>query len=425
MPPLPTVTHDPVPVDHGDFVDSDHEADIEAESEDAMQYLNGHFYPVRIGDILKQRYQVVHKLGRGGFSTVWLAHDEESGKDVALKISTSTEHAAKEYEVHQDILHKVQDRSRLILCQDKFLLNRVDCNINYKYTVLVLPLQGPSFLTLQREKETKRPLANRMSAAKQLLQAILSLHNAGLVHRGKAHQFPILYSLLNVLLDIVLPNIICGLNIDLGPMSIADKYKLLGRPRKARALEEDEQIVGELVAPASFPPEILGSDAFLCDFGILIQAGTSVPNKLQSPPGYCAPELFHNIEPSFASDMWSFMVVFLYLYTEHPVFTGWGFAGIVSSIVKHIGALPIEWKGCYNAYDKEEVQESWYSQGLQSGDTFDAFLDKYRPDINADEKALLLSVIQQVFRPRPEDRATAYEILSSEDFQALMDIYGV
>lgn len=97
----------------------------------------------------------------------------------------------------------------------------------------------------------------------------------------------------------------CGLNVDLGKISIADKYKLLGRPRKARAL------VGELVAPANFPSKILSSDIYLCDFGILIEAGTSVPNKLQSPPGYCVPELFHNFEPSFASDIRSYMVVFL------------------------------------------------------------------------------------------------------------------
>lgn len=70
----PTLDCDSIPLDRGDFVDSDHECDIEDESEDTLQYLNGYFHLLRIGDILNERYEVVHKLGRGGFSTVWLAH---------------------------------------------------------------------------------------------------------------------------------------------------------------------------------------------------------------------------------------------------------------------------------------------------------------------------------------------------------------
>lgn len=35
------------------------------------------YYPVRIGEIFKERYQVVGKLGFGASSTVWLARDLE------------------------------------------------------------------------------------------------------------------------------------------------------------------------------------------------------------------------------------------------------------------------------------------------------------------------------------------------------------
>ncbi|ROV89597.1 hypothetical protein VMCG_09924 [Cytospora schulzeri] len=188
-------------------------------------------------------------------------------------------------------------------------------------------------------------------------------------------------------------------------MSVADKCKLLGRPRKARALTiDDDRVVGELVAPAQFPLGILGSGVYRCDFGIL---------------------LFHNIEPSFASDMWSYMVVFLYLCTEHPAFTGRQFAGKVSSIFELVGLLPLEWKGHYSAYDKEEAKQSWYDQGSPSKSMFSAFLDQHRPDISANEKALALSLIRQVFRPRPRDRVGASELLENKDFKALMSIDGV
>lgn len=38
-------------------------------------YLASRYYPVRIGEILKNRYQIVGKLGFGASSTVWLARD--------------------------------------------------------------------------------------------------------------------------------------------------------------------------------------------------------------------------------------------------------------------------------------------------------------------------------------------------------------
>lgn len=232
--------------------------------------------------------------------------------------------------------------------------------------------------------------------------------------------------------DIVLGNVVCGLKVDLGKKSVEERYQLLGRPRKAKALwEEDAQtgkdvILGELVAPATFPSALIGSDVYLCDFGILVPAGTSVPNKLQSQPGYCAPELFHNTEPSFASDVWSYMVLFLYLYTERLVFAvGPGFTGVLNSIVDGVGLLPQEWKGHYEAYDKAKAKASWYGNGSPAKNMFSAFLDMHRSDINSTEKALTLSIIQQVFRSRPEDRVTAVGLLGNKDFKALMSIYGV
>lgn len=109
-----TTTQESSPLDWGDFVGSDEEDEVEDESEDSLQYLYGLYYPVRIGDLLHQnRYQIIHKLGHGGFSTVWLAHDRQDGKDVALKILSSSENAAKEYQIHEAIKQKVQNAHSL------------------------------------------------------------------------------------------------------------------------------------------------------------------------------------------------------------------------------------------------------------------------------------------------------------------------
>lgn len=46
--------------------------------ESLSRYQCGGYHPVTLGDIFKDgRYKVHHKLGWGGFSTVWLAFDRE------------------------------------------------------------------------------------------------------------------------------------------------------------------------------------------------------------------------------------------------------------------------------------------------------------------------------------------------------------
>lgn len=45
------------------------------ECEDLENYEPGGFHPVHLGDVYDDQYRVVHKLGFGGFSTVWLARN--------------------------------------------------------------------------------------------------------------------------------------------------------------------------------------------------------------------------------------------------------------------------------------------------------------------------------------------------------------
>jgi hypothetical protein len=47
------------------------------EEEKISRYRPGGFHPVALGNSFKEgRYTVVHKLGYGGFSTVWVAYDD-------------------------------------------------------------------------------------------------------------------------------------------------------------------------------------------------------------------------------------------------------------------------------------------------------------------------------------------------------------
>ncbi|KAI1855941.1 hypothetical protein JX265_012024 [Neoarthrinium moseri] len=60
--------------------------DHKVEEETLPDYLPVRYYPVRIGEVFIDRYQVVGKLGFGASSTVWLAHDLRQHRHVALKV---------------------------------------------------------------------------------------------------------------------------------------------------------------------------------------------------------------------------------------------------------------------------------------------------------------------------------------------------
>jgi hypothetical protein len=59
-----------------DHLSSFHPSDLLYTQEEIRRYRSGGFHLVRLDDTFKDgRYQVRHKLGWGGFSTVWLARD--------------------------------------------------------------------------------------------------------------------------------------------------------------------------------------------------------------------------------------------------------------------------------------------------------------------------------------------------------------
>jgi hypothetical protein len=55
------------------------DASQSVEEERLPFYNRDAYYPIRIGAVIKDRYQVVAKLGYGTSSTVWLCHDLSYG----------------------------------------------------------------------------------------------------------------------------------------------------------------------------------------------------------------------------------------------------------------------------------------------------------------------------------------------------------
>ena len=60
------------------------------DTENVELYRPGGLHPVRIGDVFANgRYKVLHKLGHGGSSTVWLARDQRPQSSVSATLVAS------------------------------------------------------------------------------------------------------------------------------------------------------------------------------------------------------------------------------------------------------------------------------------------------------------------------------------------------
>lgn len=204
------------------------------------------------------------------------------------------------------------------------------------------------------------------------------------------------------------------------------KYKYLGRPKKIAMNPHPGLEQAEVVKQMEVPQSLIKENVYLGDFGLAMTAGTSVSSKVQSPNVYCAPERFHNIGPSFASDMWSYMCLFAELYFGlvpfHGLFDGAGSTIVISSMVNALGPLPEHWKGNYEGVGAEV--DSWYDQGRKPVPrmTLAAKIKRARPEASQTEIKNVLSFMSKGFCYLPESRMSAAELLEDASFKAVMQI---
>jgi serine/threonine protein kinase len=200
------------------------------------------------------------------------------------------------------------------------------------------------------------------------------------------------------------------------------KYKHLGRPKKI-ALPSELWKRGELVKPLKVPKTLLRETVYLGDFGMAIKAGTELKQKVLWPIVYCAPERFHNVNPSFASDMWSYMCLFIQLYLGTTPWHCDDCVSLMNCMVDIIGPLPEQWMGLYSGFGL--CDDSWYDQNRTPNPvrTLEAKIRVVRPDVSPTERNHVLSIISKGFSYLPEDRLSATQLLQDPSFKAVMEIY--
>jgi serine/threonine protein kinase len=159
------------------------------------------------------------------------------------------------------------------------------------------------------------------------------------------------------------------------------KYQCLGRPKKV-PLSSRLWKRGELVKPMEVPKNLLRETVYLGGFGRAIKADTEVELKVLYPFVYCAPERFHNMNPSFASDIWSYMCLFTSLYLGLVPWNSTGCSSLMNNMVKALGLLPRQWMGRYKAFNSDPGNNSWYDQKRRPDhkEALKTMIKKFRPE---------------------------------------------
>jgi serine/threonine protein kinase len=150
------------------------------EQEDPMDYCEGGYHPVRIGDCYDRRYCVVRKLGWGSFSTVWLCSDLVGKQHVALKVlkgatifNASALDEIKLLKTARDCDVNDPNRNKTVQLLDCFQIR----GVNGYHVCLVFEALGEDLMTLIFKSHYRGiPLANVKSIIRQVLEGLNYLH---------------------------------------------------------------------------------------------------------------------------------------------------------------------------------------------------------------------------------------------------------
>ncbi|KLJ06353.1 hypothetical protein EMPG_10241 [Blastomyces silverae] len=402
-------------------------------AEPLEDYVPGGYHPIMIGDILRDRYRIVDKLGFGGYSTVWLARDTHLEHYVAVKVgiadseeSDSLLHETKTLRALSAPLpvsasaHQRLGRGSVPCLLDEFKVHGPNgVHLCYTTTPARCNLSKASFSCLF-------PLEVARALVGGLTLAVAYIHSQGYVHG-----------------DIHLHNILVKLPTSFDQLSIEQLYEKYSKPRTVTIKQHDGKPLSSNIPPKAVLPLYLGKKAqefklsdvrvLLSDFGEAFAPGTSdspsQPGKdCHTPLAFRPPEA--QFEPqaalSYSADIWSLATAIWEIIGMKAIFsTDWVTEDeMVSQHNDVLGPMPLDWWDRWEAqdqfFDKNrhpiEGREVWPSIDL----AFEEWVQKYRRKLGVgefgreEETAAILDLMQQMLAFRPEERPTAEEVLKSE-----------
>ncbi|KAF7866860.1 hypothetical protein EAF04_005701 [Stromatinia cepivora] len=404
--------------------------------EEIENYSPGGFHPIHIGDEIEGRYKVVHKLGYGGFSTVWLAKDKLAERYVALKIIVaSIGQDCKELGVLQKLAkeptsHPGQDRVVSLL--DNFTIE----GPNGRHVCLVSQVAGPSITSLNYSsgavagsRRLRAQLA--LKVAKQTVQALGFVHSQGFCHG-----------------DLTASNVLFRLNDSIDTWSEEEIYERLGQPKKDEIMTISGSAPGESAPKYIVQPcfllnsHLLSEEILLVDFGCAFPSDSppSNPDDIGLTMSYAAPEVIFDSKMSVYSDIWALGCVLFEIRSGGQLFGDWIGTkdDVLRQMVQAFGKLPEPWWTAWENrslfFDDDGEPKKTWDDGIVRASKFE--LDEMIAEIGAedeeeddlerncavmlepngakvpeDEASQMKDLLERILKWKPEERISIKEIM--------------
>ncbi|KAI1085454.1 kinase-like domain-containing protein [Whalleya microplaca] len=304
--------------------------------EDVQEYILGGYHPIHLGDTLNDRFEVVTKLGQGGYATVWLCLDRETNKWRAIKVlaarhshKDSPEMQVVELLREQRVTAHEWETAHIALPLDEFWIE----GPNGRHLCFVLPVLGPRLTVDHNDPATAKKLLFEVAKSLQFL------HQRNICHG-----------------DFRTSNILMGLE-DIDHLSKEEMIDLLGEPDTEEVGRAIDNLPGPLapdylVKPANLERLGVRNEITIVDFGISYHI-SNPPEHCGIPCKFAPPEAYFDCNLGFASDLWSFAC------TIAEVRIGHSMCGIeptlyVKSLELLLGPLPEPYRTAW-AHEEDAV----------------------------------------------------------------------
>ncbi|TPX24489.1 hypothetical protein DIZ76_013836 [Coccidioides immitis] len=370
----------------------------ESDVEDLEGYRPGGYHPTFIGDTFcGGRYKIVHKLGFGGYSTVWLAHDQQLQCYVSLKILVAGASQGSNENETLCLLTKGEPnclgRQFIPTLLDQFSFD----GPNGYHLCLVGESAGCSIAN-SKENSTNFmfPRDAARSIAAQLIMGLNYLHANDVCH-GDLH-------LDNFLLRVP----------GFDNLSTTELYQHHGKPYEVPTRRLD----GKPSTPHA-PPLW---DVFYCFKNTISNSHT--------PALYSPPEESFNEHITTAADIWTLGVVLYDAMSERPLFEtfAWDPDDIIAEMVNTLGQLPARWWGSWTNHSEFfNPDGSWITNFQRIGTPVFRHLhqrmwdmgrgempEACEWDVAGGELKALEDMLRAMMAFEPAERPTAKQLMMSE-----------
>ncbi|KAK2799684.1 hypothetical protein FQN51_006818 [Onygenales sp. PD_10] len=395
-------------------------------AESLEKYRPGGYHPIMIGDMLRERYRIVDKLGFGGYSTVWLAQDTHLKHYVAVKvgIANSLPHETKILRALSTppppaLSSSLQPGANSIpFILDEFELHGPNgTHPCYTMTLAQCNLREASFCRLF-------PLEVARALSGGLTLAVAYIHS-----RGYAHG------------DVHLRNILIKIPASFNQLSIKQLYEKYGEPETVPIVRHNGKPLPPNVPAKAVIPLYLGKNAeqfslsdaqaLLSDFGEAFDVALEARHgeDCHTPLAMRPPEA--RFEPqaplSFSADIWSLATAIWEILGMKAIFSSEFVTAdeVTSQQIDVLGPMPSGW------WDQWDERNQFFNQDQSPKDgrdvwppidkAFEEGVQKYRRksrrqvgEFDKEETAAFLALMRQMLVFPPEKRPTAEEVLKSE-----------